>query len=178
MERQVVLYADDKDQNASRFSAAPSASATSRMHHIIYASRASQEPSGIDLVMLLLRSRRNNESLAITGALVYGGGQFMQVIEGEKEAVTALYACICSDPRHQDVCKLVDKPIEERTFINWSMAFQKTSPEQVAELEGYVSPEYWAQTSFTGESADTLLLKRLQEIVLQGFNSQPRNQSA
>lgn len=97
----------------------------------------------------------------------------MQVIEGKKEAVTALYERIHSDPRHQDVCKLVDKPIKERTFVNWSMAFQKSSPEQALELEGYVSPEYWEQTCFTNDLADAVLLQHLREVVLQGYNSLP-----
>jgi hypothetical protein len=141
------------------------------MHHIIYSSRATQQPSCSELIVLLLRSRQNNARVGITGALVYGGGQFMQVIEGKREAVTTLYERICSDPRHQAIHKLVDKPIEKRAFVNWSMAFQKPSPAQVLALKGYSSPEHWEQLCLANDFADALLLQRLREVVLQGFNS-------
>jgi hypothetical protein len=141
------------------------------MRHIIYSSKATQEPVGLELIVLVLQSRRNNERDGITGALVYGGGLFMQVIEGKKEAVTALYERICTDPRHQAIHKLVDKPMQERAFATWVMAFQKLSPEQVLELEGYSSPARWAQRCLASDFAEALLLQRLREVVLQGFNS-------
>ena len=115
------------------------------MHHIIYLSRVSEKLSSAELVALLTKARRSNESAGITGAMVYGEGRFMQVLEGEVTAVTTLYERIIADPRHKAILKLADKPIAARTFTNWSMAFRELSLEEAAELEGYTSPAYWEQ---------------------------------
>jgi hypothetical protein len=136
------------------------------MHHIIYLSRVSQKLSSEELVALLLKARRSNQSAGITGAMVYGEGQFMQVLEGDAAAVTALYERIVADPRHQAILKLADKPIAERTFMDWSMAFRELSPEQAAELEGYTSPAYWEQTSFASDSPEAVFLNRMRDVVL------------
>jgi hypothetical protein len=136
------------------------------MHHIIYLSRTTEKLSPLELVALLIQARRSNELAGITGAMVYSEGQFMQVIEGEQEALIALYARIMADPRHQTILKVADRPIAERTFLNWSMAFREISPEQAAELEGYLSPEYWEQTSFASDSTEALLLNHMLELVL------------
>jgi hypothetical protein len=136
------------------------------MHHIIYLSRVSQKLSSEELVALLTKARRSNESAGITGAMVYGENRFMQVLEGEAAAVTTLYERIVGDPRHQAILKLADKPIAERTFVDWSMAFRELSPEQAAELQGYTSPAYWEQTTFASDSPDAVFLNRMREVVL------------
>jgi hypothetical protein len=136
------------------------------MHHIIYLSRVSQKLSSEELVTLLVKARRRNTLAGITGAMVYGAGQFMQVLEGEAAAVTALYERIVADPRHQAILKLVDKPVAERTFMEWSMAFRELSPEQAAELDGYTSPAYWEQTSFASDAPDAVFLNRMRDVVL------------
>lgn len=82
------------------FASHAAARGTSYMHHIIYMSRATSHPSPMELVILLLQARDANERVAVTGALVYGNGQFMQVMEGEEAVVTALYERVTHDPRH------------------------------------------------------------------------------
>jgi hypothetical protein len=136
------------------------------MHHIIYLSRVSQKLKPEELVALLVKARRSNELAGITGAMVYGEGQFIQILEGEEAAVTALYERIVADPRHRSILKLADKPIVERTFIKWSMAFRELSPEQAAELVGYTSPAQWEQTFFASDTPDALLLNRMRNVVL------------
>ncbi len=136
------------------------------MHHIIYLSRVSGKLSSEELVALLVKARQKNALAGITGAMVYGEGQFMQVLEGEEVPVTALYERIVADPRHKSILKLADKPITERTFRDWSMAFRELSPEQAAELDGYASPAYWEQTSFASGSPDAVLLNRMRNVVL------------
>jgi hypothetical protein len=136
------------------------------MHHIIYLSRVSQKLRSEELVALLVKARRSNELAGITGAMVYGEGQFMQILEGEEAAVTGLYERIIADPRHQSILKLVDKSIAERTFVKWSMAFRELSSEQAAELAGFTSPAYWEQTFFASDSPDAVFLNRMRDVVL------------
>ena len=110
------------------------------MHRIIYTSQASQPFSEAGLTALLTYARRANAEYRITGALVYGDGQFVQVLEGEHEAIAALYAKIAQDPRHTSVFKLTDEAIAQRHFAEWSMGFRVVSAAELAHLTGYQSP--------------------------------------
>lgn len=136
------------------------------MHHIIYLSRTTRPLSSIELIALLVQARQKNEAIGVTGAMVYSEGQFMQVLEGEEETVTALYKCILADSRHQAILKLADKPIAERQFLNWSMAFREITPAQMQGLDGYASPAEWEQISIGTSSTDALLLNHMRELVL------------
>ncbi|UOQ68573.1 BLUF domain-containing protein [Hymenobacter volaticus] len=98
------------------------------MHHIIYMSRGVRPMSETDLRTLLQQARSENERQGITGALVYGDGQFMQIIEGEESVLATLYAKLLQDSRHVNVVKLADKQVLRRSFEDWSMGFQVVSP--------------------------------------------------
>ncbi|WP_413699617.1 BLUF domain-containing protein [Psychromonas sp. KJ10-10] len=65
----------------------------------------------------------NNLKLGITGALLYSGGYFCQVIEGEEENIEDLFESIQLDDRHTQVTVLNFEKAEERDFSEWSMAF-------------------------------------------------------
>ena len=136
------------------------------MHHIVYWSHATRPMSPIELVALLIEARTYNEAAGITGALVYDGTQFMQVLEGEEAAIQDLYTRIARDSRHRDAFKLADKAIAERTFVNWSMAFRELSPGEFADITGYTSPEQWEQLEFGSASVDTLLLERMRGVLI------------
>jgi hypothetical protein len=110
------------------------------MHHIVYQSTALGQPTTADLKFLLQQSRPKNSRLGITGLLLYGNGEYLQVLEGEKEAVQALYATIRQDYRHTRVTTLSDGPIEARVFQDWSMGFQTLSGEDFVRLTGYIDP--------------------------------------
>jgi hypothetical protein len=87
---------------------------------LLYASRAvDPQPAVIDSI--LAQSRQYNPSTGITGILVYGGGIFLQAIEGGREAVSDLYGHIQKDARHKDVVLLHYEEISERRFGGWTM---------------------------------------------------------
>ena len=87
---------------------------------LLYASRVvNPEPSVIDAI--LSQSRQFNPSTGITGILCYGGGIFLQAIEGGREAVSDLYGHIQQDPRHKQVVLLHYEEITERRFGGWTM---------------------------------------------------------
>ncbi len=91
---------------------------------LLYLSSATAQFSDADLVELLTRARLHNSRLGITGMLLYHDGNFLQVLEGEETSVRALFSKIAQDPRHHGVIKLLDRPITERVFSEWSMAFR------------------------------------------------------
>ncbi len=87
---------------------------------LLYASRAVDgQPSVIESI--LAQSRQFNPSTGITGILVYGGGIFLQAIEGVREAVSDLYGHIQKDARHKQVVWLRYEEISERRFGGWTM---------------------------------------------------------
>ncbi len=76
---------------------------------------------------ILSHSRQFNPSNGITGILCYGGGIFLQAIEGGRLAVSELYGHIQKDPRHKDVVLLHYEEISERRFGGWTMGHVDTS---------------------------------------------------
>ncbi len=88
---------------------------------LLYASRAAAAvtPEAIDSI--LAQSRHHNPALGITGILCHGGDVFMQVLEGGREVVNALYGDIVRDPRHRDVAVLLFEEVTERRFAHWTM---------------------------------------------------------
>jgi hypothetical protein len=76
---------------------------------------------------ILHAARRNNEARGITGALLYSEGCFGQVLEGPLSEVEAIFEKIELDHRHRDVKVLHFKPVNRRSFGQWSMAFAGTA---------------------------------------------------
>ena len=87
---------------------------------LLYASRA-VDPSPDVIEDILAQSRQFNPSCGITGILCYGGGIFLQALEGGRGAVNELYAGIVADARHKDVVLLHYEEITERRFGSWTM---------------------------------------------------------
>jgi hypothetical protein len=109
------------------------------MFHIGYVSSAVREFTKAELLDLLKRSREKNKRLGITGILLYRGGNFMQVLEGEEQSVRYLYEIIYEDPRHKDIFILFEEFIREREFPNWSMAFRDVDTEDCRSIPGFSS---------------------------------------
>jgi len=88
---------------------------------LLYVSRAVQPESTEAVHAILASARQHNLNNGITGILCYGGGVFLQAIEGGRQAVNRLYNHIIEDPRHQDVELLHYEEISERRFGGWTM---------------------------------------------------------
>lgn len=135
------------------------------MHHIIYLSQATVPFEESHLEQLLLRARAFNAQHAVTGILLYGNEQFLQVLEGEEATVRMLYTHICQDPRHRDVTTYDDKPVARRSFADWCMAFQPLVPKQLLAFASYLSPlEVYLERPSLSES-DRQLLHLLRSLV-------------
>ena len=88
---------------------------------LMYASRAADSVDQEALASILKKSKANNPGVGVTGVLCFSGGIFLQVLEGGRSPVSALYNRIASDPRHHDVVLLNYEEISERSFASWSM---------------------------------------------------------
>jgi hypothetical protein len=103
---------------------------------LTYLSTAAKPFTEQELVELLENSRVNNSRLGITGLLLYQHFHFMQLLEGEKETVLALFAAIRQDPRHHEIVTLLEGPSMQRQFPESSLAFANLESAEVRKLPG------------------------------------------
>lgn len=92
-------------------------------YQLIYTSGATRELKDFELARLLLVARSANAASDVSGILLYDAGSFLQVLEGERDVVEALYARIKKDPRHVRVRTLLQRTTDKRQFRDWSMGF-------------------------------------------------------
>ena len=99
----------------------------STLYRLVYTSqnllRGSDEQRAAAIAEILAVSRRNNGRVGVSGALLFNGGSFAQVLEGPREAVEATFERIQRDPRHSEVSVLQCEAVAARGFPHWSMAF-------------------------------------------------------
>ena len=107
------------------------------MIDLIYVSSAVNLMTQDELITILKKSRENNAKLDVTGMLLYHEGNFMQVLEGEEDAVMALYHKIAQDPRHHMVMRIATRPIKARNFAEWEMGFTNLRDVNPDMLEGF-----------------------------------------
>ncbi|CAN5790879.1 hypothetical protein BH11MYX2_BH11MYX2_07760 [soil metagenome] len=93
------------------------------MFQLVYTSVATTAFTADLLRKLLVGARANNTGLGVSGMLLHVEGSFLQVLEGERAVVDALYVKIGTDRRHARVSVLVSREVTERNFPDWSMGF-------------------------------------------------------
>lgn len=129
------------------------------MHALLYRSAARPGLLADDLNAIIETAEENNRAAGVTGLLLHGkfealpalAGQFVQWIEGDKDAVEGLFAQIQTDPRHSDIEVLARGPISTlarhgtltrrlvggRLFPSWTMGLVRLA-ELPATLEGFL----------------------------------------
>jgi hypothetical protein len=123
---------------------------------LLYASRAvDRSAEAIDAI--LLQSRQANPTCGITGILCYGGGIFLQAIEGGRSAVSDLYGHIQRDARHKDVVLLHYEEISERRFGGWTMGQVNMSKINTSILLKYAEKPELDPYSVSGKVSLSLL---------------------
>ena len=88
---------------------------------LLYASRATAKIDCAAITDIMHLSHEHNPPKGITGILCHSDKIYMQVLEGGREAINALYAKILRDPRHADVVLLHYEEIVERRYAGWTM---------------------------------------------------------
>jgi hypothetical protein len=87
----------------------------------LYVSQASLDLTPAALTALVTRAQAKNALSGITGGLMYYRGRFMQVIEGDHDAVQQCLARIGNDTRHHDMTVVYNGPLATRRFGEWTM---------------------------------------------------------
>ena len=123
---------------------------------LLYASRAVD--TGADAIdAILTQSRHSNPLCGITGILCYGGGIFLQAIEGGRMAISELYGHIQKDVRHKDVVLLHYEEISERRFGGWTMGQVNMSRINVSILLKYAEKPELDPYAVSGKVSLSLL---------------------
>ena len=88
---------------------------------------------------ILKVAHQNNPEKGITGALLFSGGYFGQVLEGPKKILQDLIEVIQLDKRHTNVTVLHFSPIKYRVFEGWAMAFAGIEDTSHFDIEGILA---------------------------------------
>ena len=116
---------------------------------LIYASRATADFHEHEIPELLKQVRVANAKHEITGMLLYIGGSFLQVLEGQPAMVEAVFGRILQDKRHAQITLIAQESILEREFEGWTMSHKTLDPVEAGELIGeadqFVSPAWVTQ---------------------------------
>ncbi|MEP6884478.1 MAG: BLUF domain-containing protein [Gammaproteobacteria bacterium] len=115
---------------------------------VIYASWATEDFHEHEIPELLKHARVANAARELTGMLLYIGGAFVQVLEGEAASVDSIFETIRLDNRHAQVALIMRESILERAFEGWTMSHKTLDPVEAGELIGessyFLSPT-WVQ---------------------------------
>lgn len=108
------------------------------MKRIIYCSQSTHDMGPDELVALLENARRNNERDGLSGMLLYSSQSFLQMLEGDADALASTYARIGADERHANLRLLLDSDVATPMFPDWTMGFEHVDDEELAEeLDGF-----------------------------------------
>jgi hypothetical protein len=101
------------------------------LFQLAYMSKTEERWDRTDLLELLRLSHAKNPALGITGILLFRDGMFVQLLEGGRDEVEALYDTIRADVRHKDVTTLWRIESDSRWFADWSMGFRDLEDDPV-----------------------------------------------
>lgn len=126
---------------------------------LLYASRAAETLDEKLIESIVEQSRSRNPEHGITGILCAypKNGIFLQVLEGARGPVNALYANIVRDSRHGDVLLLDYSEIEERRFAGWRMGSIDLNKVNLSTILRFSEKSMLDPYSMTGSSALALV---------------------
>lgn len=103
---------------------------TDPIFRLIYGSenrlRGSASELDAQLDTIMASSTRNNGTAGITGALLFTGSHFTQVLEGPRSEVERTFERISQDFRHGEVVLIDLQEARDRAFASWAMALLDT----------------------------------------------------
>lgn len=93
------------------------------LHHIVYVSAATKSLNEEEVDTLLSSAREFNQTVNVTGILLYQKKTFFQFFEGPRNSVEEVYERIKSASQHTAIIELASAQASERFFGDWNMGF-------------------------------------------------------
>jgi hypothetical protein len=116
----------------------PSAGRDAGLARVIYRSHSllpqAVGAAHVGVTEILIVARQNNMKTGVTGVLLFDGVHFMQALEGERGEVEHVYERIAQDLRHEEIELLECKPITERGYQAFPMAYGEGSADERDDL--------------------------------------------
>lgn len=103
---------------------------------LVYISAADPMLVEDDIRDILKVAQTRNRDDGVTGLLIYSGTSFVQILEGQRQTLQELMTSIRGDRRHYDVSLLEHRPIDDRAFDKWSMAYREIDADLIGSLLG------------------------------------------
>ena len=99
------------------------------MERLLYVSNSKIKEAEVDAVVshIVTKAEEWNVDHNLTGALIFTGTHFAQVLEGRQKDIDEVMVIIRNDPRHGSISVINRSPITERQFPCWAMAYQGPS---------------------------------------------------
>jgi hypothetical protein len=94
---------------------------------LTYTSFAGLDLEADDLEAIHRTARNANALDGITGLLIFNGTHFLQIIEGQPQAIDELVEKLRRDPRHSGLEIRDERMVEARSFPDWSMELVRVS---------------------------------------------------
>ena len=91
------------------------------LRSLAYTSLARLDLEETDLIRIRESARHLNALDGITGLLLFNGSRFLQIIEGDPEAIGELIERLRTDDRHSAIEIRDDRMVDSRSFPDWSM---------------------------------------------------------
>jgi hypothetical protein len=101
---------------------------------IVYTSSAADGFPECELSELRKQWRSSNEKRDIGSVLVHFDGSFLQLLEGERSMVEAVYKLIREDCRHTQITHVGREIVRDRSFDGLSLAYAALHPRDAREL--------------------------------------------
>jgi hypothetical protein len=103
------------------------------LYNFVYCSRAARGVDAEAVDRIIASARRNNPKFGITGLLFFGGGLFLQWLEGPRASILQLIDLLQNDSRHSGLVTLSrSEEARERLFGDWDM--ELVGPEEIREV--------------------------------------------
>ena len=99
------------------------------MESVLYVSTSLLDPALAEqaVAQIVADSIARNRDRGITGAMIYTGTHFAQIIEGPSESIAALMRSLRADPRQTNIVVIEHVPLSKRRFSEWNMAYSGPS---------------------------------------------------
>ena len=125
---------------------------------ICYVSTANKELSESDISLLFKTVRQKNNTIGVTGILMFSEGNFFQIMEGEHDTIISLFNKIKVDPRHYNIIKILQKPTGNQFFDHYHSGFttilngeEKHKLQSFLNNEKVVNPDSYKSISYLAQ---------------------------
>ena len=147
------------------------------IYRLIYRSTATRPLDSAELERLVSQCQIYNFSHHVTGVLFYSGQQFLQELEGPRNAVEEIYEHLSHDARHTELFVIDRAPAPQRMFPSWSMGFGEVDARALARLSNSLDPKSRQMLLPSTCDPQGVITELLQEFVEQQLLSPVRSVS-